>query len=81
VDTPREREDGQDGAIGRGLRPCVCRQGGVSMSAGDSCLERSAGGNRAHRTETPRKDDRNDESPVRDPEETELPADDDPEAD
>jgi hypothetical protein len=51
------------------------------MSAGDSCLERSAGGNRAHRTETPRKDDRNDESPVRDPEETELPADDDPEAD
>ena len=54
------------------------------MSTGVSCLERSAGGNRAHMTETPREDDRNDEldePPAPDPEEAELPSDDDPEAD
>ena len=41
------------------------------MSTGVSCPERSAGGNRAHMTETPREDDSNDEldqSPIPDPE-------------
>jgi hypothetical protein len=47
-------------------------------------LERSAEGNGAHITETPREDDRNDEldePPAPDPDEVELPSDDDPEAD
>jgi hypothetical protein len=54
------------------------------MSAGCSCLEGSAAGNGAHMTDTPRDDDRNeelDEPPAPDPEETELPSEDDPEAD
>ena len=54
------------------------------MSAGDSCLERSAGGNGTHVSETPREDDRNDEldeEPTPDPDEVDLPSDDDPEAD
>jgi len=54
------------------------------MSTGVSCPERSAGGNRAHMTETPREDDRNDEldePPAPDPEEQELRSDDDPAAD
>ena len=54
------------------------------MSAGDSCLERSAGGNGTHVSDTPREDDRNDEldePPAPDPDEVERPSDDDPEAD